>query len=294
MEKIIVTGASGLLGSKIVGKTEKKYAVYPTHATLPLSPNSLKMNITDESEVKRVFSKIKPNVVIHTAAETNVDKCENDKNRALRVNAEGTKFLAEACRQIDARIVYVSTDYVFDGEKGLYTEEDEPKPVNYYGLTKLMGEEYVAELCEGCVILRTSVLYGVHAEKPNFALWVIKSLKEKKRLTVVEDHYNSPTFADNLAEVILEIIDKRLEGVYHTAGSERISRYGFALKIAEIFDFDASLISPIKMSELRAWTAKRPKDSSLCMDKVKKRIHAELLGVKQGLREMNKTGWKQN
>ena len=290
MEKIIVTGASGLLGSKIVGKAEKKSAVYPTHATLPLFPNSLKMNITDESEVKHVFSKVKPDVVIHTAAETNVDKCENNKNYALKVNAEGTKILSEACRQADARIVYVSTDYVFDGEKGLYAEEDEPNPVNYYGLTKLMGEKYVAELCEGFVILRTSVLYGVHPEKPNFAMWVLKSLKEKNRLTVVEDHYNSPTFADNLAEVVLEIIGKRLEGFYHTAGSERISRYEFALKIAETFDFDVSLLSPIKMSELKAWNAKRPKDSSLCVDKVKKRTNTELLGVTQGLREMSKTG----
>jgi dTDP-4-dehydrorhamnose reductase len=290
MEKIVVAGASGLLGSKIIGKVEKKYAIYPTHATRPLFPNSLKMNITDEIEVKRIFSKVKPDILIHTAAETNVDKCENNKDYALRVNAEGTKVLAKACNQVDARIVYVSTDYVFDGEKGLYTEEDKPNPVNYYGLTKLMGEKYVAELCEGFVILRTSVLYGVHPEKPNFATWVIKSLKEKKRLTVIEDHYNSPTFADNLAEVILEIIDKRLEGVYHTAGSERISRYKFALKIAETFDFNAGLISPIKMSELKVWTAKRPKDSSLRVDKVKKRINTELLGVTQGLREMKKTG----
>jgi dTDP-4-dehydrorhamnose reductase len=290
MEKIVVAGASGLLGSKIIGKVEKKYAIYPTHATRPLFPNSLKMNITDEIEVKRIFSKVKPDILIHTAAETNVDKCENNKDYALRVNAEGTKVLAKACNQVDARIVYVSTDYVFDGEKGLYTEEDKPNPVNYYGLTKLMGEKYVAELCEGFVILRTSVLYGVHPEKPNFATWVIKSLKEKKRLTVIEDHYNSPTFADNLAEVILEIIDKRLEGVYHTAGSERISRYKFALKIAETFDFNAGLISPIKMSELKVWTAKRPKDSSLRVDKVKKRINTELLGITQGLREMNKTG----
>ncbi|MDH5447447.1 MAG: dTDP-4-dehydrorhamnose reductase [Candidatus Bathyarchaeota archaeon] len=289
MEKILVTGASGLLGSKIVDKAEEKYAVYPTHTTHPMFLKSLKMNITDESEVKRIFSKVKPDVVIHTAAKTNVDKCETNKDYALRVNAAGTKILAEACRQAYARIVYVSTDYVFDGEKGLYTEEDEPNPINYYGLTKLMGEKYVAKLCERFVILRTSVLYGVHPEKPNFAMWIIKSLKKKKPLTVVEDHYNSPTFADNLAEVILEIVDKGLEGIYHTAGSERISRYGFALKVVEAFDFDASLVRSIKMSELKAWIAKRPKDSSLCVDKVKKRIDTELLGVTQGLREMNQS-----
>jgi len=288
--RILVTGAGGLLGSKIVDKAAKKFSVYPTHATRPLFPNSLKMNITDEDEVRRVFGKVKPDIVIHTAAETNVDKCENNKNYALNANAEGTKILAKACKEVDARIVYVSTDYVFDGEKGLYVEEDEPNPVNYYGLTKLMGEKYVADLCESFVIVRTSVLYGVHPEKPNFAKWVIATLTEGKPLTVVEDHYNSPTLAENLADVILEIIDKKLEGVYHTAGSERISRYEFALEIAETFNFDAGLIQPIKMSKLKAWVAKRPKDSSLCVDKVRKEIDMELLGVAQGLKEM-KRNW---
>lgn len=284
----MVTGASGLLGSKIISKAEKKYVVHPTHAIRSLFAKSLKMDITDKNEVKRVFGKVKPDIVIHTAAVTNVDRCENDKSYASRVNAEGTKILAEACNQAGARIVYVSTDYVFDGEKGLYTEEDMPNPVNYYGLSKLMGEKYVVELSERFVILRTSVLYGVHPEKPNFVMWVIKSLKEKKRLTVVEDHYNSPTLANNLAEVILEIFDKQLKGIYHTAGSERISRYLFALKIAETFNFDVNLIQPIQMSELKAWTARRPKDSSLCVDKIRKEIDTEFLGVTQGLREMNK------
>jgi dTDP-4-dehydrorhamnose reductase len=288
MEKILVTGGSGLLGSKIVKKAEKKYAVYPTHATRLLFPNSLKMDITAEDDVQRVFRKVKPDVVVHTAAVTNVDKCERDKKHALKVNAEGTKFLAEACKETKAKMVYVSTDYVFDGEKGFYTEKDTPNPINYYGVTKLMGEKHVTELCESFVILRTSVLYGLHPEKPNFAKWVIATLMEGNPLAIVEDHYNSPTFAENLADVVLEIIDKGLEGVYHTAGSERISRYGFALKIAETFNLDASLIKPIKMSELKAWIAKRPKDSSLCVDKVKKEINVELLGVTEGLKEMNR------
>ncbi len=290
MKKVLITGASGLLGSKIVAKAGKRYAVYPTHATHPFFKESLKMNITDEKEVKDVFDRVQPDILIHTAAETNVDRCENDKHRALKVNAEATKILAEKCNETGARLIYISTDYVFDGEKGLYTEEDEPNPINYYGLTKLMGEKHVAELCKSWAILRTSVLYGLHPEKPNFATWVITTLKEGKTLTIVEDHYNSPTLADNLAEVILETIDKRLEGVYHTAGSDRVSRYEFALKIAETFNFDASLIKPIKMSELKAWTAKRPKDSSLCVDKIQKETTTKLLGVVQGLREM-KSQW---
>ncbi len=285
MKKVLVTGANGLLGSKIVEK-RGNYEIYPTHATYPLLSNSLKMNITNENEVNRVISKVEPDIVIHAAAETNVDKCESNKEYALNVNAEATEILAETCNQAGAKIVYVSTDYVFDGEKKLYVEEDEPSPVNYYGLTKLMGEKYVEDLCERFLILRTSVLYGTHARKSNFAKWVLEALIKGKPFTIVDDHYNSPTLADNLAEVILEMISREMVGLYHTAGCKRVSRYRFALMIAKTFNFDSTHIQPIKMSELKTWTAKRPKDSSLCVDKVKREIDTKLLDVTEGLKEM--------
>jgi dTDP-4-dehydrorhamnose reductase len=285
MMKVLVTGTSGLLGNKIVGMA-RKYKVYPTHATRPIFPDSIRMDITNESEVRRVFSQVKPDVVIHTAAETNVDRCENEKAHAWKINVDGTRILAEACSRGKARIVYISTDYVFDGEKGLYAEEDKPNPVNHYGITKLMGERHAEELCESSAILRTSVLYGTHPDKPNFAKWVVATLTQGKSVTVVKDHYNSPTLADNLAEVVMETVKRSLEGLYHAAGSERISRYNLALKIAETFKLDTSLIKPIEMSELKAWTAKRPKDSSLRVDKIQKEIGVKLLDVAQGLREL--------
>ncbi len=288
MDEILVTGAGGLLGSKIIGKAKMNHIVYPTHATRPFFPKSINMDITNKAEVNFVLSKIKPDVVIHTAAETNVDKCETGKEHAMRVNAEGTKALAEACRKINAKVVYVSTDYVFDGGKGLYTEDDKPNPVNYYGLTKLRGEQYIKVLSNDFAILRTSVLYDVHPKKPNFAKWVIEELNEGKTITVVEDHYNSPTLATNLADAILEIIQNGLEGLYHIAGRERISRYDFAVKIADVFNLNADLIRPIRMDELKNWVAKRPKDSSLCVDKVRKEIQTELLDTGQGLNEMKK------
>ena len=285
--KILVTGAGGLLGSKIV-ELAKDCTVYKTHANHPFYQDSMRMDITNENEVRQVFSQVMPNVVIHTAAETNVDKCENMKENAWKVNADGTRILAEACNNTNARMVYISTDYVFDGEKGLYTEEDEPNPVNYYGLTKLMGERNVEKLCESFAILRTSVLYGTHPKKPNFVKWVIASLAQGNPLTVVEDHYNSPTLADNLAEVIIEAVKNRIRGVYHASGSERISRYDLALKAAETFNFDVTLVRPIRMSELKTWIAKRPKDSSLCADEIQREIGVKLLDVTQGLMEMKR------
>ena len=189
---------------------------------------------------------------------------------------------------MNVTVVYISTDYVFDGEKGRYLEEDQPNPVNYYGQTKLTGEEHVKKLCERYVIMRTSVLYGTHPTKLNFATWTVTSLLEKRPLAIVEDHFNSPTLASNLARAALEIVEKELWGVYHAAGTERISRYGFALKIAEVFNLDVSLVKPIRMSELKTWTAKRPKDSSLRVDKIRRKIDVELLDVTRGLLEMKK------
>lgn len=286
IEKILITGSSGLLGSKIVEQAREHFKVVPTYRTKPLFVDSVEMNITDEGEVLRVFSKFRPDVVVHTAAETNVDRCEVNKENAWKVNADGTKNIAKICKRIGAEIVYVSTDYVFGGEKGLYAEEDDPNPANYYGLTKLEGERYVTQACEDYVIVRTSVLYGWHSWKPNFVKWVIKSLRKNEQISVVNDHFNSPTLADNLAKVMLKIINRNLKGLYHTAGSERISRFEFALRIAETFDLDLSLIKPIKMSELKVWVAKRPRDSSLCVDKIQKEVKTKLLNVKEGLRKM--------
>jgi len=288
-DKILITGASGLLGSKMIALAREHYKVLSTYNTKPLFPGSVKMDITNESEVLHVFRKFRPKNVVHTAAETNVDKCETDKKHAWKINAAGTRNVAEASKEIGAKMVYVSTDYVFDGEKRLYREEDEPNPINYYGVTKLEGEKYVADLCKDYIIARTSVLYGWHPWKSNFVKWVIESLRKGKQISVVNDHFNSPTLADNLAEILLEIIRKDLKGIYHTAGSERINRFDFTLKIAEIFNLDSSLVKPIKMSELKVWVAKRPRDSSLRVDKIQRELKTKPLSVEEGLWKMRET-----
>jgi len=278
-----VTGASGLLGSKLVDTLSKGYEVVPTHNMQALYPNSIRMDIAERNDVFRVLCTIRPDMVVHSAAETNVDKCETEREWAWRLNATATRNIAEACIKIGAKLIYISTDYVFDGVKGLYGEEDEANPVNYYGLTKLRGEQFVRELCDGFVIARTSVLYGWHRKKLNFATWVIDSLGSGKRISVAEDHYNSPTLADNLAEMILGIMKIDTTGIYHMAGGERISRYEFATRIAEAFDFDKKLITPVKMKDVKAWIARRPVDSSLCVDKIRRKIGVSPLDLNEAL-----------
>jgi dTDP-4-dehydrorhamnose reductase len=290
MGKLVITGGSGLLGSKIVKLARKDYEVIPLHKTKPLHSNSIKLDITDATEVLNLFSKLKLDAVIHTASETNVDKCETEKEHAWKINVEGTRNIALAYRKANAKLVYISTDYVFDGEKGLYNEEDKPNPINYYGVTKLEGENQVIHHCKNYAILRTSVLYGWHPWKQNFVTWTINQLKQNKEITVVEDHYNTPTLADNLAETIIEAVQKDLQGLYHASGSERISRYEFARQIAKTFHLDPGLIKPIKMRQLTAWTAKRPKDSSLNTNKIQKQLKTKPLNITEGLNKMIKEG----
>jgi len=289
----IVTGSSGLLGNKIVKKAMQYFRVIPLHNTKPLHAHSLKLDITNASEVSSLFNKLKPYAVIHTASETNVDKCETEREHAWKVNVEGTRNIALACAKTNAKLVYISTDYVFDGEKGNYKEEDKPNPINYYGLTKLEGEKQVAQHCRNYAILRTSVLYGWHPWKQNFTTWTINQLKQNKEITVVEDHYNTPTLVDNLAEMALEVVEKDLQGLLHASGTERISRYEFAKQIAKTFNLNPNLIRPIRMSQLTTWTAKRPKDSSLNTSKIQKQLKTKPLNITEGLERMLKEHEKQ-
>jgi len=229
--------------------------------------NLFHLDITNKKDMV-LIKKLSPEIIIHTAALTNVDYCETNKEKAWNVNVEGTRNIAEVSREVNSKLIYISTDYVFDGEKGMYKEDDRTNPVDYYGKTKLEGEKAVRELCDDYIIARTSVLYGWHP-KPNFVTWVIGKLEQGHSINIVEDQFNSPTLADDLAELISELIDKNETGIFHTAGSERISRFKFVEKVAEVFNLNRNLINPISSDELD-WIAKRPTDSSLDVSKVSK------------------------
>ncbi len=286
VKKILITGASGLLGNWIAKFASKDYIVTPTDVVESPLSNVIKADITDLAALQILFQSAKPNTVIHTASETNVDKCEIEKDRAWKINVEGTRNIVEACRQTNAKLIYISTDYVFDGEKGMYSEEDTPNPLNFYGLTKLEGERQASKSSPNMAILRTSVLYGTHPTKQDFVTWVMTKLKQANEITVVDDHFNTPTLAQNLASMALEIAQRDLKGIFHTSGSERISRFDFARKIAVAFGLDDSLIKPIKMKELAAWIAIRPRDSSLNTVKIQRELKTQPLSINVGLSKL--------
>jgi len=172
--KILVTGASGLLGSKVVQELQLEgHQVIPTSHSKSLYPTSIILDITQNKDVYELITKTKPNIIVHAAAETKVDLCEKQPEYAHKVNVQGTRNIAKACQKAETKLIYISTDYVFNGETGNYIEEDKTNPINTYGLTKLQGERETKNNCKNYLILRTSVNFGWHQHKPNFATWII-------------------------------------------------------------------------------------------------------------------------
>jgi dTDP-4-dehydrorhamnose reductase len=230
--KVLVTGAKGMLGQDLCPILEDcDFDVIETDID--------SMDITDLESVKKVISKNKPDIVIHCAAYTNVDKAEEDKETAYKINAEGTKNIAEVCKEKNITLIYISTDYVFDGtKKGKYLPDDKPCPINVYGDSKLKGEEAVKK-CEKYYITRTSWLYGHHGK--NFVETMI-SLKDKPELKVVDDQIGCPTWTVELANGIVKLITEEMPfGIYHVCGSGHTSWYGFAKKIFELCDLKVNL-----------------------------------------------------
>jgi len=257
--RIFITGGSGLLGSKIAEiALIRGYEVYAGYChNKPAFGEPIKLDLAKDTDLEVIYN-IKPEVIIHTAALTNVDECEANNELAYRINAEGTKRVVEIANELGAFLVYVSTDYVFSGDKGMYKEEDEPNPIDYYGYTKLLGEKYCDCIARPCVIYGAKPTSG----KVNFALWLIDNLRNRKKVKIVTDQFITPTLNTNLAKMLLEVAGQELKGVFHLAGATRVSRYDFALQIANKFGLDKDLIIPSRMDEMR-WLASRPKDSSL-------------------------------
>lgn len=284
MERLFITGGSGLLGSKFTS-LNSDYEIITTYNTNP-KDNAVKLDITDENDVLSKIESLSPDLVVHAAALTNVDYCEEHPEEADKINGQGTLNLVKACKKVGAKLIYVSTDFVFDGKKGMYQENEKTNPLSYYGLSKLKGEEFIQNSDVDYAIARVSVLYGWHTNF-NFVTWVINELKEDNQINIVTDEYNSPTFADNAAEAILNIYSRGKEGVYHIAGDERINRFDFAKNIARVFELDETLINPI-LSENLIRKAERPMDSSLSVEKARSDLDIKLLNTTEGLKEMKK------
>lgn len=279
--KIFITGASGLFGSRLAelafSRGNEVYSGYLHNE--PAAGTAVRFDLLDKEGISDSISQLKPDVIVHSAALTDVDRCERERDLAFKINVEGTRSVADAAQKAGSFLIYISTDYVFDGERGMYRESEKTNPLSYYGLTKMLAEQY----CQGC-IARTCVIYGNRpaSGKVNFALWLLDSLRAGKEVRAVLDQFITPTLNTNLAAMVLEAAERRLLGVYHLAGATRISRYDYARKLAQAFELDCSLILPSEMKDLN-WTAKRPKDSSLDTTKAREMLANRPLTLDESL-----------
>ncbi|MDH3253159.1 MAG: dTDP-4-dehydrorhamnose reductase [Ignavibacteria bacterium] len=289
-KRVLVVGSNGLLGQRLtdllVRGTDYKILLCSL-AEKPVrdmtSTEYRQMDITSKKQVKRVVFGFEPDVIVNAAGMTNVDACETERERAWRTNVEGVENLVEAARRNNAKIFHVSTDYIFDGKAGPYVETDRPEPLGYYGKTKLAAENVLRASGLEFFIARTIVLYGyaVHV-RPNFALWLIQNLEKKSSVRIVDDQMGNPTFADDLAYGLLKAIELGKSGIFNIAGRDIMSRHEFALRVAKVFEFDPTLITPIKTQDLDQ-PAMRPLQSGLITLKAEIELGYKPSTVEQGL-----------
>ncbi len=301
LERLLIIGATGLVGSKVSSSAaEHGFEAYHTqNARMAPLPRMFQADIGDRQDTLRLVRDIQPSVIVNTAALHNVDYCETHREEAYRVNVGGARNLAEAARENSSRLIHLSTDYVFDGTRGHYSESDAPHPLHYYAQTKLDAENIVSQL-SNYAIARPSVIYGWNpleatgiasssGKTTNFAMFVLDKLKKSETVKAVNDQYSSPTFADNLAEALLRLAKRSDNGIFHTAGGSCLSRYEFAVKLAEIFGYPSGLIEPVDASAFKQM-ALRPKNSCLRIEKAEKALGMRFLTADEGIMEMKKHG----
>ena len=259
--RIAVTGATGQLGRAFqeIAAARHDLVCFGGAAT----PKGI--DLRDADAAAKAIASARPDWVLHAAAMTDVDGCERDPDAAHRINALGTQAVAQAAARCGADLVAVSTDYVFDGERGNYAEEDAPGPRSVYGRTKLEGERLAVAALPGVVIARSSVVFGPH--KKNFVLWLRGELAAGRPVRIVRDQHVNPTLTYDLSEQILALIGAEASGVFHTAGATSLSRLDMAYAVADHFHLPRDLITPIRTDELQ-WLAPRPRDATLNTAKV--------------------------
>ena len=279
MKKILIIGSNGLVGQKIRELIIQNSA-FELMAT-SLSSNKLpaaatnfqEMDFTQAAQVNQLVESFKPHIIINCAGMTQVDACEINRNDCWKINYESVMHLIQAANASGAKLIQLSTDFVFDGSKGLYSETDEPNPVSFYGVSKWEAEKMVHMHCQNYAIVRTVLVYGVTAAmtRSNLILWVKESLEAGKKINVVDDQYRTPTLAEDLAFGTLAIANSTSQGIFHIAGNEYMSVYEIAHRTAEFFNLDSSLIKPITSLELKQ-PGKRPAKTGFNISKAQNEI----------------------
>ena len=292
MKTVLITGSNGLLGQKLVHQLQKD----PNYKLIATSKGKNRirsitdfiyepLDITSIPQVKGVFEKYQPDVLINTAAMTNVDACEEDKEGCWKMNVTAVEYLLAECQKYDTHLIHLSTDFVFDGENGPYSESDLPKPLSYYGESKFASEKVLQNSeYKNWAIARTIIVYGLveQMSRSNIVLWAKGALEKGDPINVVDDQFRSPTLAIDLAKGCIFIADKQAKGVYHLSGKDLMSILELVNRVADFFKLDKSSITPIKSTTLNQ-TAKRPPKTGFVLGKAIQELGYDPVTFEEGL-----------
>ena len=283
--KFLITGAAGLIGNQLAKDLSKSNEVFSCYnQSKPEFGTSMRMDLQNYEMISDVFSQVKPDAVIHLGAMTGVDLCETNELIAFDINSKATELIAKQCSDVNSFLIYVSTDYVFDGELGMYNEDHNPNPISIYGKSKHDGEKAVQNFTSNWCIARTSTPYGIHATKKSFPTWIIDTVKQNKLVNIVSDQFTSPTYVPNLSKMLMEISEKKINGIIHTADTTRISRYNMAELIFDKFNLNKTLLKPVTTDQMK-WDAKRPSDSSLNVTKASSVLDSKPQSLEESLEQ---------
>lgn len=268
MKRFLVTGSNGLLGQKIIYRL-LELNEFEIHAAARgenrlIETNGYKyhqLDIGNQNEVDTIIDTVKPDVVIHTAAMTNVDACETDKAGCLTNNVNAVEYIVKACNRNNAHLVHVSTDFIFDGEDGPYDEEAKPNPVSYYGWSKMEAERIVQEQSKSWAILRTILVFGVvdHMSRSNVVLWAKGALEKGNEMNVVDDQYRMPTLAEDLAEGCILAARQQAQGIYNISGKDYMSVFELVERVADYYGLAKDKIKKVSSSTLNQPAMRPPK-----------------------------------
>jgi dTDP-4-dehydrorhamnose reductase len=275
MKKVLITGSNGLLGQKLVEKLSKLSGIEVVATArgqnrLPFTENYkyVSLDITKKEEIDEVFEAEKPDIVIHTAAMTNVDQCESEKDACWELNVKSVEYLLEASKKLDSFFVHLSTDFIFDGKNGPYDEAAEANPLSFYGWSKYAAEKLVINSDVKWAIARTVLVYGIAFDmsRSNIILWVKSSLENGKAINVVNDQWRTPTLAEDLADGCILIAEQKAEGIFNISGKDLLNPYQMAIMTADFFNLDKSLITEVDGTKFTQ-PAKRPAKTGFILDK---------------------------
>ncbi len=292
-KRILIIGSNGMLGQRLVeymsqSSNNELLCTSFEDESYVSNVEYRKLDITQKNNVREIILNFFPDFIVNTAAFTNVDKSETEKETAWKINVNGVENISLYSWTVDAHLIHFSTDYIFDGKNGPYTENDKPNPIGYYGRTKLASENSIKTSGTRFTVIRTNILYGpAKYGRPDFVRWAVDSLRDGKTIKIVTDQIGNPTYVDDLVAAISAIVEFKKKGIYNIGGPEFLSRFDFTQRIATFFNLDKNLIKPILTKELNQ-PAPRPLKSGLITLKAETELDFRPTGIEKTFEQIKR------